>query len=60
MPTHRSFPDNKQDPITLKNLVKQTEERLLAQMDKREVWPIMEVINHQEKFALQHPIGRIR
>jgi hypothetical protein len=45
MPTHRSFPDNKQDPITLKNLVKQTEERLLAQMDKREVWPIMEAIN---------------
>ncbi len=45
MPTHRSFPDNKQDPITLKNLVKQTEERLLSQMDKREVWPIMETIN---------------
>jgi len=47
MPTHRSFPDNKQDPITLKNLVKQTEERLLSQMDKREVWPIMEAINAQ-------------
>lgn len=47
MPTHRSFPDNKQDPITLKNLVVQTEERLLAQMDKREVWPIMEAINAQ-------------
>ncbi len=45
MPTHRSFPDNKQDPITLKNLVKQAEERLLSQMDKREVWPIMEAIN---------------
>lgn len=45
MPTHRSFPDNKQDPIALKNLVKHAEERLLAQMDKREVWPIMEVIH---------------
>jgi len=45
MPTHRSFPDNRQDPITLKNLVRQTEERLLSQMDKREVWPIMEAIN---------------
>lgn len=45
MPTHRSFPDNKQDSITLKNLVKQTEERLLSQMDKRDVWPIMEAIN---------------
>jgi len=47
MPTHRTFPDNRQDPITLKNLVKQTEERLLASMDKREVWPIMETISAQ-------------
>jgi len=47
LPTHRTFPDNKQDPITLKNLVKHTEERLLSQMDKREVWPIMEVIHAQ-------------
>jgi len=45
MPTHRSFPDNKQDSITLKNLVKHTEERLLSQMDKRDVWPFMEVIH---------------
>jgi hypothetical protein len=47
MPTHRTFPDNKQDPITLKNLVKQAEERLLEAMGKREVWPIMELINAQ-------------
>ncbi|MDP2244737.1 hypothetical protein [Pseudomonas sp.] len=47
MPTHRTFPDNKQDTITLKNLVKQAEERLLDTMDKREVWPIMELINAQ-------------
>lgn len=45
MPTHRTFPDNKQDPILLKNLAKEVEERLLAQMDKREVWPIMESLN---------------
>ena len=45
MPTHRTFPDNKQDPITLKNLVKQIEDRLLGTMEKREVWPIMELIN---------------
>lgn len=45
MATHRTFPENKQDPITLKNLVKQAEERLLETMDKREVWPIMELVN---------------
>ncbi|MGY0503771.1 AOC03_06830 family ribosome hibernation factor [Luteimonas sp. e5] len=45
MPTHRTFPDNKQDPILLKNMVKEVEERLLAQMDKRDVWPIMEKLN---------------
>ncbi len=45
MPTHRTFPDNKQDSITLKNLVKQVEDRLLGTMDKREVWPIMEFVN---------------
>ena len=47
MSTHRTFPDNKQDPITLKNLVKEAEQRLLETMDKREVWPIMEFINGQ-------------
>lgn len=45
MPTHRTFPDNKLDQITLKNLVKQAEDRLLEGMDKREVWPIMELVN---------------
>lgn len=45
LPTHRTFPDNKQDPINLKNLVTEVEERLLATMDKREVWPIMEALN---------------
>ncbi len=47
MPTHRTFPDNKQDPIILKNLIKETEDRLLSRMEKREVWPIMEAINAQ-------------
>ncbi len=43
--THRTHPDNAQDPINLKNLVTQTEERMLTQYEKREVWPIMERIN---------------
>jgi hypothetical protein len=42
--THRTHPDNAQDPINLKNLVDQAEQRLLADYDKRHVWPIMERI----------------
>jgi hypothetical protein len=44
LPTSRTFPDHKQDPINLKNLVKEVEARLLATMDKREVRPIMEAL----------------
>jgi len=33
--THRTRPDNLQDPILLKNLIKEAEERLLAGYDKR-------------------------
>lgn len=43
--THRTHPDNAQDPINLKNLVTQAEERMLNEYEKREVWPIMERIN---------------
>ncbi len=28
MPTHRAFPDTKQDPIRFKNLLREAEERL--------------------------------
>jgi len=37
MPTHRTSPDNKQDPIRLKNLVVSATNRLLKDFDKREV-----------------------
>ncbi len=43
--THRTFPDNEQDQINLKNLVTSTEERLLKEYDKREVWPVIERIH---------------
>jgi len=56
--THRTHPANAQDPINLKNLVTQAEERLLETYDKRHVWPIMEKINaavagidHQNNLA---------
>jgi hypothetical protein len=40
-PTHRNFPENRQDPIRIKNLVKQAGERLLAEFSKREVEPLL-------------------
>jgi hypothetical protein len=35
MNTHRTRPDNQQDPIVLKNLLKEAEDRLFAETDKR-------------------------
>jgi hypothetical protein len=36
LPTHRTSPDNRQDPIRVKNLVSEATERLLAGFSKRE------------------------
>jgi hypothetical protein len=50
MNTHRTHPDNEKDSLTLKNLVKETEERLHQSFDKRFVWSVMEnlqvVVDH--------------
>lgn len=40
-PTHRSFPENRQDPIRVKNLLKQASERLQSEFSKREVAPLL-------------------
>ncbi len=37
LPTHRTSPENKQDPIRLRNLVKQARERLHKEFSKREL-----------------------
>jgi len=37
LPTHRTSPDNKQDPIRVRNLVAQATDRLLAEFKRREV-----------------------
>lgn len=37
LPTHRSTPDNQQDPIRVKNLVNEAVERLLSEFNKREI-----------------------
>jgi Bacterial archaeo-eukaryotic release factor family 3 len=41
LPTHRTSPDNLQDPIRVKNLVRQATERLLTEFSKREVEPLL-------------------
>lgn len=48
LPTHRSAPDNRQDPIRVKNLVEQAGNRLLEEFNKREIAPLLERI---EKLA---------
>lgn len=41
LPTHRTSPQNRQDPIRVKNLVKQAAERLLGEFNKREIEPVL-------------------
>ena len=42
LPTHRTSPDNKQDPIRVKNLVTEGTNRLLGEFSKREVAPLIQ------------------
>ncbi|NJM05385.1 hypothetical protein HC891_02885 [Candidatus Gracilibacteria bacterium] len=37
LPTHRTSPDNQQDPIRLKNLVKEAQDRLLSEFSQRDI-----------------------
>jgi hypothetical protein len=41
LPTHRTSPDNRQDPIRLKNLVVQATERLAGEVGAREAAPLL-------------------
>jgi hypothetical protein len=41
LPTHRTAPDNRQDPIRARNLVEQAANRLLGEFTKREVEPLL-------------------
>lgn len=41
LPTHRTAPENKQDPTRLKNLVKEAANRLLEEFSKRELEPLL-------------------
>jgi hypothetical protein len=41
LPTHRTLPDNEKDKTLIKNLVKDAEQRLLAEYSKRELSPLL-------------------
>lgn len=42
LPTHRTSPDNRQDPIRVKNLATEAADRLLKEFSKREVQPLLD------------------
>ena len=42
LPTHRTAPDNFQDPIRVRNLVAQAKDRLRAEFSNRELAPLLE------------------
>lgn len=41
LPTHRTSPGNRQDPVRVKNLVRQAADRLLEEFPKREMEPLL-------------------
>lgn len=41
LPTHRTSPDNQQDPIRVKNLVSEARNRLLKEFSRRELDPLL-------------------
>ncbi|HZR57910.1 MAG TPA: hypothetical protein VFA74_13630 [Terriglobales bacterium] len=52
-PTHRHHPDNQQDPIRFRNLIKTLEQSLQQKYPTREVRPLLEPFNdmaHQDEF----------
>ena len=46
LPTHRKDPEKRQDPIRVKNLVREATDRLLAEFPRREVSPLLARLNY--------------
>ncbi len=42
LPTHRTSPDNRQDPIRVRNLAEEAASRLLSEFSKREMAPLLD------------------
>jgi len=44
LPTHRTSPDNRQDPIRVRNLVTEATNRLLEQFGRREIETLADAV----------------
>jgi hypothetical protein len=49
LPTHRSAPENQQDPIRVKNLIAEATKRLLEEFNKREIAPLLDRLEQLAK-----------
>jgi len=49
LPTHRTSPDNRQDPIRLRSLVKTAKDQLLAEFSRREIGILFEKLDEVVK-----------
>ncbi len=60
MNTHRTHPDNAQDEILLKNLLKEAEERVVSEFGKREVAALLEKISSvSEAIDVNHNLDSL-
>ncbi len=46
LPTHRTSPENRQDPVRLKNLIAQATDRLFHEYPRRQVEPLVRRLEH--------------
>ena len=59
LPTHRKDPEKRQDPIRVKNLVREATDRLLAEFSRREVSPLLARLNYLvAQIDYRYKIGR--
>jgi len=56
LPTHRTSPENRQDPIRLKNLVQEATDRLMGEFGKREAAPVLTRL-HRLADGIDHRYG---
>lgn len=57
MPTHRAFPQNQQDPIRFKDLIRQVRDRLAKELSKRDVERIYnQLVALQERVDWEHTL----
>ena len=57
MPTHRTFPDNKQDSIRLKNLAEEVKQRLAKEFSKKDLDEIFKALDSRvEKVDFTHSL----